>query len=105
VSDDRQKSDFKRELANLIDRFQRAQQPTAPLAFLGATQSDPHEHDTRAEFLDFLLKNLGWPRGGAYAKVIEEARVKKDDRYWPKAASATIAGEACPGIRLQQHRG
>lgn len=79
MSDDRQKNDFKRKLENLIDSFRRGRHPTAPLPFLGAIQADPHEHDTRAEFLDVLMTNLGWPRGSANAKVIEEARIKKDD--------------------------
>ena len=70
------KSRFKRSLEKLIKGFLETMRPTAPVPYLGATNLDPLEHITRADFIDNFLVALGWNPKRLAGEIVEEARIK-----------------------------
>ncbi|MFI4973437.1 MAG: hypothetical protein ACHP84_02735 [Caulobacterales bacterium] len=66
---------FQRELADLLERFERSIGGAAQEQFAGAGNNPPLEHTTRIHLLDELLELLGWTLGLG-GDVEEEARLK-----------------------------
>ena len=67
-------SRFKEELEKRVDEMAQRQALNAPAGFVGEELDAPLEHTVRIQFLDHLLRALGWK----IEAVVEEARVKGD---------------------------
>ncbi|MBR0840483.1 hypothetical protein JQ607_09820 [Bradyrhizobium liaoningense] len=67
-------SRFKEELERRVAEMAQRQTLNAPAGFTGEEIDAPLEHTVRIQFLDHLLRALGWK----VEAVVEEARVKGD---------------------------
>lgn len=67
-------SRFKEELEKRVADMDQRQALNAPAGFTGEELDAPLEHTVRIQFLDHLLRALGWK----VEAVVEEARVKGD---------------------------
>ena len=61
MNEARKQTDFKRALDKLIKGFVDTMKPSAAVPYLGASNGDPLEHTTRAEFIDNILIALARP--------------------------------------------
>jgi hypothetical protein len=78
VNEGLEQANFKRALEKLIKGFVEALKPTAAVPYLGASNVDPLEHTTRAEFIDNILIALGWKLKKPGGEIVEEARIKDE---------------------------
>jgi hypothetical protein len=67
-------ADFKEDLEKRVAEMSQRQALNAPAGFTGEELDAPLEHTVRIQFLDNLLRALGWK----VEAVVEEARVKGD---------------------------
>lgn len=74
----REQARFKGSLEKLIKGFVETMRPTAAVPYLGASNLDPLEHTTRANFIDNVLIELGWKLKKLGGDIIEEARIKEE---------------------------
>jgi len=69
-------ANFKRKLAEIINKFQQAERASIP-PFPGGVPATAHEAATRVNFLDELIEALGWTLR-LNLDMVQEARIKSD---------------------------